>query len=232
MSGATIRGVVFDLDNTLFDRQATLRLVFPTLLAAVKAAGALPDGVSGDDLAAGWFDADRRLCMYGWPRVYGDLVEKGLLSPAMPFEDYAGAVLAAFGTGAVRYDYAAGTLETLRGRGLALGLLTNGFEELQMTKLRLIGLENAFDVILTPAPGEKKKPDPDFFLKMAERLGCPPETLLYVGDDPFNDVGGAYAAGYVPVWVKTSGIWPEGRKRAPYEIANVGELPALLDRLT
>lgn len=227
-----IRGVVFDLDNTLFDRQATLRLVFPRLLASLRAAGGLPDGAAPEALAAGWYDADRRLCMYGWPTVYGELVDKGLLSPALPFDAYARAVLAAFATGAVKYDYAAGVLADVRGRGLACGLLTNGFIELQMTKLRLIGLADAFDVILTPQKGEPRKPEPVFFHRMADLLGAAPEELLYVGDDPFNDVGGAYAAGYLPVWVKTSGIWPEGEKRAPYEIDDLRGLPGLLDRLT
>ena len=231
MSGV-IRGVVFDLDNTLFDRQATLRLVFPRLLASLRAAGGLPDGVAPDALAAGWYDADRRLCMYGWPTVYGALVDKGLLSPALPFETYAKAVLAAFATGAVKYDYAAGVLADVRARGLACALLTNGFIELQMKKLRFVGLQDAFDVILTPKKGEPRKPLPVFFHRMAALLGAAPEELLYVGDDPFNDVGGAYAAGYIPVWVKTSGIWPEGEKRAPYEIDDLRSLPALLDRLT
>lgn len=226
-----IRGVVFDLDNTLFDRKATLRLVFPHLLAAVRAANALPDGVSGDDLAQAWYDADRRLCMYGWPVIHRHLIENGFLRPSFPFEAYRDAVLDAFGRGAVRFDYAAGVLEDVKRRGLLCGLLTNGFEELQRKKLKAIGLENAFDAILTPGPGENKKPHPEFFHRMAGLLACRPDELIYVGDDPFADVGGAYGAGYLPVWVKTSGIWPEGEKRAPYEIDDVSRLPALLDRL-
>lgn len=226
-----IRGVVFDLDNTLFDRRATLRLVFPHLLNAIRSANALPDGVTADALAKAWYDADRRLCMYGWPVIYRHLLDNGFLLPSFSFEEYRDAVLDAFGRGAVRFDYAAGVLEDVKQRGLACALLTNGFEELQRKKLKAIGLENAFDAILTPEPGENKKPHPEFFLRMADQLGFRPEELIYVGDDPFADVGGAYRAGYLPVWVKTSGIWPEGEKRAPYEIDDVSQLPALLDRI-
>ena len=80
-------------------------------------------------------------------------------------------------------------------------------------------------------PNTESQAERDIY-RMAELLGAAPEELLYVGDDPFNDVGGAYAAGYTPVWVKTSGIWPEGERRAPYEIDNLRGLPPLLDRLT
>ena len=67
---------------------------------------------------------------------------------------------------------------------------------------------------------------------MSERLNIPPEELMYVGDNPVNDVDGSRNAGYIPVWVKTTGYWCfEDIPHAEYEVETVEEIPALVKRI-
>ena len=67
---------------------------------------------------------------------------------------------------------------------------------------------------------------------MSRRLGIPANELLYVGDNPLNDVKGSRDAGYIPVWVKTIGNWCfEDIERCEFEVDNVGQLPALLEKI-
>lgn len=224
-----IRGVVFDLDHTLFDRYATMRAVAPYFFK--EAGDLLPDGVTKEQFIDALCDADRNFVIYGWPAVFEALRKGEMLRDSYPFEDYSKALLSSFSKVAVPFDFAKPTLHILRERGLKLALLTNGFGELQWKKLRMLGLENEFDATLMLEKGMKKKPEPEPFLTIAQDLGIPPEELVYVGDNPINDVQGSRNAGYLPVWVRTTGVWPDGIEPAPYAIDDVSELPDLLDRI-
>ena len=52
------------------------------------------------------------------------------------------------------------------------------------------------------------------------------------GDNPLNDVFASRNAGYIPVWVATTGTWIFGDlKRADYEIETIAEIPELVHKL-
>lgn len=223
-----IKGVVFDLDHTLFDRYATMRECAPYFFE--KAGDILPDGISRDDFFLALCDSDRSHVMYGWPAVFASLCKKGVVREGYPFEQYRDALIGSFYIAAVPFPFARPTLDALRERGYKCALLTNGFAKLQWNKLRMLGLEDAFDATLMLENGTKKKPEPEPFLTMSEMLGIPPHQLMYVGDNPINDIKGARGAGYIPVWVRTTGVWADGIERAPYEIDDVSELLTLLDQ--
>ena len=224
-----IRGVVFDLDHTLFDRYATMQAAAPYFFE--EAGDLLPDGVTREQFIDALCDADRNFVMYGWPAVFEALRKGGMLRDSYPFEQYSRSLIGSFYKVAVPFDFAKPTLRALRDRGLKIALLTNGFAELQWKKLHMLGLENEFDATLMLERGMKKKPEPEPFLDLAQTLGIPPKELIYVGDNPINDVQGARNAGYLPVWVRTTGVWPDSIEPAPYAIDDVSELPSLLDRI-
>lgn len=48
------------------------------------------------------------------------------------------------------------------------------------------------------------KPSPQFFAKIAERLGILPQEILFVGDDVDNDYAGALAAGFHAILIDRS----------------------------
>lgn len=62
-------------------------------------------------------------------------------------------------------------------------------------KLRLIGLENGWDVTLSSEEIGYLKPNPEPFEEVAGRLGTPPERVLYVGNSYRYDVLGSKAIG-------------------------------------
>ena len=114
-----------------------------------------------------------------------------------------------------------------------VALLTNGESIIQRGKVKLIGLEHSFDQILA---GEKmgiQKPAIQPFEEMARCLGCATEQMVYVGDNPLNDMEAARRAGCIPIWVKTSGKdWAFPKYEKPrYEVNDVLELPELLEQL-
>ena len=101
------------------------------------------------------------------------------------------------------YPGASETLEDLAGRGVRLGVVTSKHREMTLRTLRVCGLVDHFDVIITPEDVTRGKPDPEPVLVALERLGdLHPRRVLFVGDAPV-DVHAGRAAG-----VRTAGaLW-------------------------
>ena len=66
--------------------------------------------------------------------------------------------------------------------------------------IKLIGLENYFDVLIATEDTERHKPDPQPVLTACERLCVAPDDALYVGDSVFDILCGKNAG------MKTCGV--------------------------
>jgi len=88
-------------------------------------------------------------------------------------------------------------LETLRERGLKLGLVSNAIDppELLHRDLEELGVAQLLDVAVFSSEVGRRKPDPAIFRYALERLGVEPEGGLMVGDSVPNDIAGAKALG-------------------------------------
>ncbi|MDH7483087.1 MAG: HAD family hydrolase [Spirochaetales bacterium] len=84
------------------------------------------------------------------------------------------------------------TLELLKRRKIVLAALS----DLPVhPKLELLGLDQQFDLALCSETWGRLKPDPLVFQQLCANLGCDPEQVLYVGNNPHYDIEGARAAG-------------------------------------
>lgn len=68
-------------------------------------------------------------------------------------------------------------------RGLALAVVSNAWPSLER-QYEELGLRGFFDAFLLSGPLGMWKPDTRVYTLAAERLGLPPERLVYVDDDP------------------------------------------------
>lgn len=85
-------------------------------------------------------------------------------------------------------------LRVLRRGGLRTGVLSN-FDHRLPPLLDALRLRPLLDVVVLPAQAGAAKPDGRIFAVALERLGLPATQVLYVGDDPEQDIAGAEAAG-------------------------------------
>ena len=92
------------------------------------------------------------------------------------------------------YPDARPALESLRRRGVRLGIISNFAWELPDLVAGL-GLAEWFDLILTSARVGYRKPRPEIFQYALDQAGTDPDRVLYVGDDPVCDRDGARAVG-------------------------------------
>lgn len=96
-------------------------------------------------------------------------------------------------------------LERLRASGLKTGVVTNNVTVEQLGKLKRLGLEHLFDVVVISESAGFAKPDPRIFALALEQLGCTASEVVMVGDSWSADVQGAHAAGIRAIWLNRSG---------------------------
>lgn len=94
-------------------------------------------------------------------------------------------------------------LAELQARGLKVIIAGN---QPPQAKSALERMELAVDGIYTSAEWELEKPDPEFFLRVAEVAGVKHREICYVGDRLDNDLLPTHAAGMVPVLIRR-GPW-------------------------
>lgn len=112
-------------------------------------------------------------------------------------------------------------LEKLNGQ-YQLHIITNGFKEVQHTKIEQCGLQKYFDLIIISEDIGYNKPDVRIF-REAENLGnTKKEECLMIGDNFNTDITGAKNAGWQSIWYN-----PDNNKR--YQATQVNCLTELMD---
>jgi putative hydrolase of the HAD superfamily len=107
-------------------------------------------------------------------------------------------------------------LDSLRGDGLKLGLVSNAFDPgwLLRRDLEQMGIAERIDVAVFSSEVGKRKPHPEIFETALAALGVAPSRALFVGDRLYEDVRGAGELGMTTV----QAIWfradehPDGRE--------------------
>jgi HAD superfamily hydrolase (TIGR01509 family) len=227
-----LKAVLFDLDDTLFDHEASAR-------------GALAVVREG-------FECFERLTLTEFERLHGELLERlhqrvvaGEIGIDEARVERFRLLLTAAGDGAgderavvaarsYRAAYltarrpvagAAALLGALHGR-VQIGVVSNNLLDEQQQKLQHCGFAAYVEELVVSEEARVSKPDAEIFRMALERLGCRPEEAVMVGDSWVNDVAGAMDAGIRAVWFnRRAATCPEPRRRVP-ELRSLEPTPA------
>jgi putative hydrolase of the HAD superfamily len=121
-------------------------------------------------------------------------------------------------------------LDSIRGRGLRTGLVSNAFDPgwLLHNDLERMGLADRLDVAVFSSEVGKRKPDAAIFTAALEPLRVEPARALFVGDRRYEDVRGAKQMGMKTVqayWFRADdderGIEPDFEAFTPMDVLNV-----------
>ena len=118
-------------------------------------------------------------------------------------------------------------LDALRG-DYAHGLLSNSSSAHQRRKLRRLGLSGRFRSLVCSDDIGCAKPAAGAFLAGCQALGLPPERVAYVGDKLTTDALGALGAGLHPVWLDRPGAGPAPAPAGVHRIQTLADLPGVL----
>lgn len=111
----------------------------------------------------------------------------------------------------------------------SLAVITNGFSEAQLPKMKTSGIDRFFDFFFLSEDLGVMKPDRRFFDLALSRMNATPDQCLVVGDDYNVDILGAMRAGIPQVWYNYNNtVLPKDKTPPTYVIGHLSELPALL----
>ncbi len=232
----TIKAILFDKDGTLLDFHAT----FAPATAGVLAALAESKETSVDALAdAVGFNLAQTSIKPGSVLIAGSLEE--IAKCLLPFcskgnldlmtahldELYVEHSLKSL----TPFSFLKTALDDLQALGLKLGVATNDSEIAACAHLDQIGIAKRFCFVAGFDSGHGEKPAPGMVRAYIDHLGLSPEQVIMVGDSP-HDCKAGRAAGAVAVAVTSGGAPAEElAPHADHVVADISELPALVQRL-
>jgi putative hydrolase of the HAD superfamily len=120
------------------------------------------------------------------------------------------------------------SLAAIKGRDISLGIITNGRTEVQKATISALCIGDFMDVVIVSEEAGIKKPAPEIFHMALAELDVSAATSWYVGDHALNDVIGSSAAGLTGVWLNVDGDWPSPHPKPVFEIRTLPELIELL----
>ena len=107
-----------------------------------------------------------------------------------------------------------------------LHLITNGFQEVQHTKLSGSGMEPYFETLTVSEEVGVKKPNPEIFRYALRKANATAEESLMIGDEMAVDIDGARAAGMDQILFNPSGQPVEGERT--FEVQRLLEIMKIL----
>jgi putative hydrolase of the HAD superfamily len=108
-------------------------------------------------------------------------------------------------------------------------VLSNSSVHVQEHKLRTLGVRDRFEAVLCAAELGVSKPDAQAFRAACDALGLAPHQVAYVGDHPEIDGQGAAEAGLLSVWIcRDTALISGDAIEGPHRISSLAELPAIL----
>lgn len=134
------------------------------------------------------------------------------------------AFLAAMADICAPLDGAVDLLAMLKGK-VRLGIITNGFTELQRTRLQRTGLRGHFDVLVISEEVGYAKPHVGIFEHAHALMGTPERgRVLMVGDKPETDILGGINAGFDTCWYNPAGLPAPAGIVPHYEVRSLANL--------
>jgi putative hydrolase of the HAD superfamily len=215
--------VLFDLDNTLTDRAASLSVFSQRLM----------DDFSSDLDDTMVFETVHDVVVRGDGGGYRPKEEmfQELLSELLWQTPPTLEMIASYWYGGSPYCMqprygVQSTLEALAARRCKLGIVSNGRTTVQNATLDVLHIRPLLDTIVISEEAGLRKPDSAIFHLALSKLNATPEQALFVGDHPQADVEGARQAGLRAVWFSGVHEWPNDLTAPEFTIS---EIPQLLD---
>ncbi len=188
-----IKALIFDLDNTLIDRQRAFREMLDRKFHAL---------FDDEDLIQQMI-----LDVMNWDAngtverivVFKRWVDKYHVT-CITAEELDASWSKESGTVAFLFDDVRETLGVLKNK-YKIALLTNGNASSQRRKINTIQIDDLIDYSLVSSEFGVKKPDESIFEYTASQLGLKCEECAYIGDNYNIDVLGSRNAGMLPIYV-------------------------------
>jgi len=204
----TYKHIFFDLDHTLWDfernAEETKREMFEALKLkerGIENYETFREKYVGINLALWALYRDGKVGKdeLNFRRFYDTLCELGIDDQELG-EAMAAGFIEGISTKTYLFPYAMELLEYLYTK-YPLYIITNGFEEVQFSKLKNSGMDRYFTNVITSEEAGSKKPDPEIFHYALRKTGASANESIMIGDDLDVDMAGARNLGIDQLYV-------------------------------
>ncbi|MCK4330248.1 HAD family hydrolase [candidate division WOR-3 bacterium] len=229
-----LKVVLFDIDDTLFDRRKAqkeiLHLIieeYDDIFTGIGEEMITDAFFQSDSLAEQEFNEDTSTDVFRKRRSLRFLKTLGLSEKLA--EEITTMYIKSYYTVGSQVRDAKYVVENLAEK-FKLGVVSNGFPDVQYQKLKTIGIRHLFHCIVLSGEVCIMKPAPEIFWMANNSLDNKPEECLYVGDSYNIDIIGAKKARMYTCWFNPDGLYHLDINTKPdYEIKKLNEILQILN---
>jgi HAD superfamily hydrolase (TIGR02253 family) len=223
-----IRGVLFDLDNTLLDFMQMKQASIEAAVSAMVDAG-LP--MSRQAAVEGIYQLYQRVGIENQEifdlfltHHFGQINYKWLASAVVAYRRARDGTM-------VTYPHVRPTLLELSRRGVKLAVISDAPRLGAWLRLCQLDLHHLFDPVVTYEDTGHRKPSAMPFNRALERMELKPEEVIMIGDWPERDMVGAKSLGIKTVFARYGDTKGQTASGADFDIDDISELIGVVDRL-
>ena len=226
MSDLMIKGVVFDLDNTLLDFMKMKEF-------AVKAAirGMIEAGLKVNEDKS-YIEINSIYEEFGWEnqKVFDVFLEKSIGHVDNKF--LAAGIVAyrrAREANLMAYPNVNKTLMALTKSGIKLGVVSDAPSREAWMRIYYLNLYHYFDVVITYDDSGERKPSPVPFQLALDGMGLRPEETIMIGDWPERDVVGAQQIGMKTAFARYGDTFGTVNSGADWDLNDIYQLVSIIN---
>lgn len=229
---SSYKHIFFDLDRTLWDFEQNMRLTLMGIYDKHELKSAFPDYdtfinsfVTHNERLWGWYQqGNLKKEILRYKRFELTLNEFGIKDKelaAVIGQEY----IDESPKKTALIPHTIETLDYLHPK-YKLHIITNGFNEVQFTKIKLCGLEKYFEKVITSEISGYHKPRPEAFGYPLSSANAKKEESIMIGDDLVTDILGAKQFGIGQIYFNPQGIPHD--ESISYEIKSLLEIKDIL----
>ena len=226
MSDLMIKGVVFDLDNTLLD---FMKMKEFAVKAAIK--GMIEAGLKVNEDKS-YIEINSIYEEFGWEnqKVFDVFLEKTIGHVDNKF--LAAGIVAyrrAREANLMAYPNVNKTLLALSKSGIKLGVVSDAPSREAWMRIYYLNLYHYFDVVITYDDSGERKPSPIPFQLALDGMGLRPEETIMIGDWPERDVVGAQQIGMKTAFARYGDTFGTVNSGADWDLNDIYQLVGIIN---
>jgi len=226
MSHTPIKGVVFDLDNTLLDFMKMKEFAVKAAIKGMIEAGLMVDEEQSYSEIISIYEE------FGWEnqQVFDVFIEKQIGRVDNKF--LAAGIVAyrrAREANLMAYPNVNKTLMALAKIGIKLGVVSDAPSREAWMRIYYLNLYHFFDVVITHDDSGERKPSAKPFQMALDAMGLKPEEAIMIGDWPERDVVGAKQIGMKTAFARYGDTFGTVNSGADWDLNDIFQLVMIIN---
>ncbi|HIN02957.1 MAG TPA: HAD family hydrolase [Candidatus Marinimicrobia bacterium] len=226
MSDLMIKGVVFDLDNTLLDFMKMKEFAVKAAIKSMIEAGLEVDEEKSYSEIISIYE------QFGWEnqKVFDVFLEKSIGHVDNKF--LAAGIVAyrrAREANLMAYPNVNETLMALAKSAIKMGLVSDAPSREAWMRIYYLNLYHFFDVVITLDDSGERKPSAKPFQMALDRMGLRPEETVMIGDWPERDVVGAQQIGMKTAFARYGDTFGTLQSGADWDLDDIYQLVGIIN---